>query len=807
MVSIQDLRPNSQDTSAFYLQNIVQLLANSSASLGGTIPSVQIQPPRFSPSTTAVWVNSLWFLSFAMSLTCAMLATLQLQWAHRYIEITHARHSPYKRARIREYFVEGLKRLRLPWMLEMLPTLLHISLFFFFAGLLAYLFPINLTVFNVVVWWIAQFGSIYAYVTLMPIFRHNSPYCTPLTSTVWFIYTSTLCISFKFLKSITSSSNQFSRATHRRYSALLDKYSKWLIHGVPKAAEESALKVSPELDGRALIWTLEASHEDDKLERFFASIPGFCGSKVVNDPLGLSIQPNRERLSSHLIDFICRTLSSTDVSDPVRMRRMRICAEVMEAASLPISQGIFDALRQRDSWEGLLRSVDFGLFLRSVNRKDPDTAYFSRLIISMIIANVQIHDARWFELTTGQLSIPDTVLGRYLCNGDSALLANCVHISRCIFRDHSLSQNAVGSDSLGATLKSVSGFAIQDTLPELRQEFCALWNEIVFNMRNNEDPPTQDDASITVLSHIRHLYLNLHQGTDSAPAYSTSTADHEDVLCQHSSYPLCDVPDHLPDSAGQVPKAGISKKTDASLVPSFSPYNNVARSTITPMSPDAEISSFQSPYATPYLANVRSPGNVSTTISQIPPITVSPHPVPFGNHLPSTTSVDTSSPGTTHGPVDTSVMSSITFPVPSIPYNSNRVPSQATHPPTLPNTLPPPTFVPSPSCPQSEDSPLHSNSAASRAGNVSHGPTSLPATSALSPTTSQVAPVLDPNTTSGSRTLSTHSNRRDVILPTQTCRPPQSELSILKEISKTSPPGSRSPSRESAKSPCNLKKS
>ena len=789
VVSIQDLRPNSQDTSVFYLQNIVQLLANSSASLGGTIPSVQIQPPRFSPSTTAVWVNSLWFLSLAMSLTCAMLATLQLQWAHQYIEITHTRQSPHRRARIREYFVEGLKRLRPPWMIEILPALLHLSLFLFCAGLVAYLFPINNAVFNVVMWWIGQFVPMYAYVTLMPIFRHDSPYCTPFTSTVWFIYTSTLCVFFKILKSITSS-NRFSYATHRRYSALLDKYKEWLIHGVLKAAEESALKLSPELDSRALIWTLEASHEDDKLERFFASIPGFCGSKVVNDPLGLSIQPNRERLSSDLISFICRTLSSTDVSDPVRLRRMRICAEVMEVASLPISQGIFDALHQRDEWVGLLRSVDFGLFLRKVNRMDPDTAYFSQLIISTIIANAQEHDARWFELATGQLGIPNSVLGRYLCNGDSVLLANCVHISRCIFRDHSLSKNAVASEALVATLKSVSKFAVQDTLPELRKEFCTMWNEIVFNMWNSEDPLIQP-TSMTVLSHVRHLYLDLHQGTDSAPAFSTSTADHDDVLHQLSSYPLCDVPDHLPASASQVPEAVISGKADVSVPSLTFPCGNVAPSTITPVSPDADIPPFLSPNVTPCLVNITSP--------DIVPTTVSPHPGPLGDRLPLTAPVGTSLSGATRGPVDTAVMSTMTFPIPSIPRSCNRAPSQpgemATHPPT-PNTLPSPTFIRSPSCAQPEDSPLHSNLAANRSGDVPHGSTSLTATSALSPAASQVSPVLDPNATSSSRTLDTRGNGRDVIFPTQICRPYQSELPAPEEISKTSRPGSRSSSRE-----------
>src|SRR5260221_7509881 len=58
VVSVQDLRPNSQDTSAFYLENIYLLLANPNQT-----PSSVARPPPFSPPTSAIWVNSCWFLS------------------------------------------------------------------------------------------------------------------------------------------------------------------------------------------------------------------------------------------------------------------------------------------------------------------------------------------------------------------------------------------------------------------------------------------------------------------------------------------------------------------------------------------------------------------------------------------------------------------------------------------------------------------------------------------------------------------------------------------------------------------------
>ena len=800
----------------FYLEKIFQVLASSNVSLGDISPSAPLKPPHFTPGKTAVWVNGLWFLSFSTSLMCAMLATLQQQWAHRYITITQSRHSPHGRARIRAYLAEGQQNLRrqLPWMVGALPILLHFSLFSFLTGLVVYLYTIDQAVYQAVMWLLSQGVVLYVHVTLMPFFRHNSPYYTPLTSVIWCIYTGILFLFFKMLKWVTAS-NRFSHATHCRFSVLKDKYKRWLIHGVPKAAEESAQKISPELDGRAFLWVLESLDDDDKLEQFFASIPGFCGSKVVDDPMGLSIQPNRERLSLDLIGLMCRTLSSNFISDSVRIRRMKICLEAMETASLPITRGIFDALHQRSDWKGLLSSVEFGLFLKKANCNDRNTAYYSQLIVSTILANVQEHDARWLELAAGQLDIPGSVLNRYLSHGDSALLANCIHIIRCIVRDHSQPHCSLGSDSLGATLKSVSKFAVQDTLPELQHELCALWNEIVFSMWNGEDTLTRH-ASVTILSHVRHLYLGLHQDKNAGPcAFSASTPDHDDILHQRSTYRQCNIPGHRLDSASAspIPEVVISGTANASSASSFMfPYDDPALTTVTPTPPDADISSFLSPnlgYASAYLADTPSPlpGDTPATIPRFfPPAPILPHPAPLGSHHLPTAWTDPATSGVTHGTADISAISSTVYPVPRNSHSSSRAPSRtgkiAT--PTLPDALLSPIPIPAPSRAHPEDFPSHSDSATTwiRFGhNISHGLTSLSSatTSSLLPATSQLTAVLD-----GSRTLDTHDDARNTNLPIQvgTSRhSSQSELPSPGDFTKTSRPGSRNSSRESGNSP------
>jgi hypothetical protein len=198
-VTVQDLRPNSQDTSAFYLGNIYDVLADPNV----TRASPVAKPPPFSPPRYAVWVNSLWFLSLVMSLSCAFWATSLQQWARRYIHLTQpARCSPEKRARMRTFFAKGVDKMGIPWAVEGLPTLLHLSLFLFFGGLGIFLFNVDREVFTGVVWWIVLFSVVYGSITLLPLIRHDSPYNTPLSAPVWFLYARIQYVAFNVLTTI-----------------------------------------------------------------------------------------------------------------------------------------------------------------------------------------------------------------------------------------------------------------------------------------------------------------------------------------------------------------------------------------------------------------------------------------------------------------------------------------------------------------------------------------------------------------------------------------------------------------------------
>ena len=99
---------------------------------------------------------------------------------------------------------------------------------------------------------------------------------------------------------------------------------------------------------------------------------------------------------------------------------------------------------------------------------------------------------------------------------------------------------------MARTLKAVSKLEVQDTLPELRHDFCTLWNELVL-MSHGQSPSVWGPNEI--LTGVRHIYIALHLSTASKlPAAFSVPARDEDgfrfSLELPSPYPSCTVVDH-----------------------------------------------------------------------------------------------------------------------------------------------------------------------------------------------------------------------------------------------------------------------
>jgi hypothetical protein len=533
-VTIPDLKPNAQDTSAFYLENIYQLLANPNASVG-SIPSTLAKPPPFSPPKYIVWVNSLWLSALLLSLWGATMATLERQFVSRHISITQNKeHLPANRARIHAMLANrphAFTTLRRPFGLF---STLHLSLFLFFAGLLIYFFNISRATSGALFYLILSFTCSYTVFSVMPIIRSSELFYTPLSPFIFSVYLDaryTIPQKIPRPLRLLNSVRVLSVSGEDTIGGLLQDKIRW--------TEQKSSEPSQDIDAEVLGRMLIVVDQDDELEKLFDAIPGFCDSELVQKPLLPRVTTKLQRSLDGLLD---RTFSSYLVTESVRNDRLIICLDAAHSALGP--NGVSEILDNffRGRRDEALKSVEIGHSLvRWGHSRDVLIEPTVRRIVACIIAHPQDRDDRWAKLVNGAFDIPDGVIRDYLAHRDSVLLAILIHITRKALLADRLEQRV---------LEALSRFDISNASAELRHDFCALWNQIVQEARNKgaESTPTQ------FLTGIRPLFAALHQGTDSAPIrFAAHVSDDGHVLSWAWSYRPCIVASHHPDSTADYP--------------------------------------------------------------------------------------------------------------------------------------------------------------------------------------------------------------------------------------------------------------
>ena len=564
-MSLQGLQQNPQDTSNFYLANLYQATITdpNRSNISASLPT---SPPPFSPPTYAVWVNSLWFLSLIISITCALLATLLQQWARRYLKVTQTRSSLHKRARIRSFFAEGVEQSYLTMVVEALPTLIHLSVSLFFAGLAVFLWNINLTIFALVLSWIGVCAALYGCITLIPMFRHSSPYYSPLTSVARPVVRALLYVFMILYFGFYALVDSFS-SCWKRCSGLVRIFAhplSWFMHLLRLTSmtpKEAILKSSSEIDTRAFTWTFDSLDEDHELDRFFSGLPGFHNSRVLKDPLrGLDYWQKLRPLEA-AIRLLDRTLSSNVLPDQVRRQRADICTKAIDLMVTPGSfPNIVRQLGSEDQY-GPAQSTEIVEFVRHWDNGKAEDTTLVQAMFSIVVARVQRHDDSWFKLASNELGIPETVLREHAGHGDNLSLAILIYITRKQFIH--IRNPFWPSYSISDILAAASKFNVQDTSLELQHEFCALWNEMVQDAKKGTS-----DIPQYILGPIRNLYLALHRGTNSAPTrFSPATGDDDVILWDRDLYPVCNVSSHVHNDSASTALAPIVTHDDPPLFP------------------------------------------------------------------------------------------------------------------------------------------------------------------------------------------------------------------------------------------------
>ncbi|KAJ6449666.1 hypothetical protein C8R45DRAFT_883937 [Mycena sanguinolenta] len=251
--SYKTLVPDSGDATVVLLNQISQQLA---ATANGS--SYHILPPApFTPPKTSLICNALWFISLGLSLTCALFATLLEQWARDFLHRADMRSAPVTRVRIFSYLYYGMKRFGMHTVVNLIPLLMHTSLFLFFAGLVAFLVPINFSMALVAGGLLAVLTTAYSALTLLSLWHSDCPYRTPITGVFW-----SLIQGFKTLwRGHFGAPDVPSSPPSLRRDTMVD------------AISHRAMEILNNRDHRALVWTVKSLADDTELEPFIESIP------------------------------------------------------------------------------------------------------------------------------------------------------------------------------------------------------------------------------------------------------------------------------------------------------------------------------------------------------------------------------------------------------------------------------------------------------------------------------------------------------------------------------------------------------
>ncbi|KAJ7480997.1 hypothetical protein FB451DRAFT_1086057 [Mycena latifolia] len=320
--SYKNLKPDTGDMTVALLTQVSQQL---SAQLNGSQAPTP-SPAPFKVQASSLVCNGFWFVSLGLSLTCALLATLVEQWAREFLHKTEIRPSPVRRARVFSFLYYGISRFGIHAIVDIIPLLLHSGLVLFFAGLAAFLLPINPVMTTIVSAILAAFLVFYTVITILPVVALDCPYRTPLSGIFWRF------VQYLAIFLHLPSSNR----------SLTD------------AVLGAAMQRRDIRDERAVLWTLESLTDNTELLPFVEAVPD-----IIYGPTGF------RRVDDHLFRLVLQT------ADAHTSLPSRILALLWSAETLPVD----DPLRTKRQIEALRALWALAIVASRISSEPTRTVY------------------------------------------------------------------------------------------------------------------------------------------------------------------------------------------------------------------------------------------------------------------------------------------------------------------------------------------------------------------------------------------------------------------------------------------------
>ncbi|KAJ7032282.1 hypothetical protein C8F04DRAFT_1107830 [Mycena alexandri] len=313
--SYKTLSPDTGEQTIRLLAQISQQLA--SGSNGTSFTTSQPTPPPFRPSTSSLVCNALWFISLGLSLSCALIATLLEQWARDFIHRADTRSAPLICARIYSYLYYGMKRFNMHAVVDAIPLLLHASLLFFLAGLIAFLIPVNFAMTIISVAILCLVAMVYSVLTFLPLGFLDCPYHTPLSGTIWRLL------------------ERLKHMWHHSDPSDLTKNGT-MFEAMARAARRDSTARQAR-DYRALVWTVKSLADNFELEPFVAALADALWDRTEMRP---NYADHLRRLTNHpelqlrsRIDNLYESCYDGITSTEASQRRRRACCKALWAIS------------------------------------------------------------------------------------------------------------------------------------------------------------------------------------------------------------------------------------------------------------------------------------------------------------------------------------------------------------------------------------------------------------------------------------------------------------------------------------------
>ena len=268
--------------------------------------------PSNNPSSRAVRINIVLFLSFFLSIISAVTCALIQQWCYEYLKHANPWAAPHDCGRVRTYLFQGLA---MRGFIYGTHALLHISVFLFFWAISDFFHMVHEQFGNVASYTLYMSAIIYILLSISPLMFSNSPCNTPMTPLVrtgWIAFL--IIIRFPLWCLSRDRSRPFDLTGFPYYEGI--QFNRARLYSIK--AEERAEK----LELYAMKWLFTENVFSDKdMDMFLEGLPGYISSshtKKCQLDQYLTADYILRRIKEHLIT--CAT--SVELSDEASIARV-----------------------------------------------------------------------------------------------------------------------------------------------------------------------------------------------------------------------------------------------------------------------------------------------------------------------------------------------------------------------------------------------------------------------------------------------------------------------------------------------------